>query len=38
MNRAVKSFESSEKSVGEGRGAVEARKFLNVGSANEVSC
>ena len=38
MNRAVKGFESSEKSVREGRETVEARKFLNVGSINDVSC
>ena len=38
MNRPERGFESSEKSVGEGRGTVKARKFLNAGSANGVSC
>jgi len=38
MKRAEKGFESSGKSVGEGRGTVEACKFLNMGSANDVSC
>jgi len=28
----------SEKSVGEGDGTVEARKFLNMRNANDVSC
>jgi len=38
MERAEESFEGSDKSVGEGKGTVEALKFLNKGSANDVSC